>query len=85
MKDAKSPALSFWFAKKERESRSQDKKKVDALIEAAFNLACKPLGRAELRAGRAALNAAYGHKYPVCEDDVLKILLASAMFFSSED
>ena len=82
MKDAESPALSFWLAKKSREGREM--KKAEALIEAALNLARKPSGRAELQAGRAALKAAFGHKYPVRRNDVLKALLASAIFFSNE-
>ena len=82
MKDATSPALSFWLAKKGRESR--DKKKAEALIEAALNLAREPSGRAELQAGRAALKEAFGQGFRVKRDDVLKTLLASAIFFSNE-
>ena len=82
MKNATSPALSFWLAKKGRESR--DKKKAEALIESALNLARQPTGRAELQAGRAALRAAFGQGFRVKRDDVLKTLLASAIFFSNE-
>lgn len=82
MKDAESPALSFWLAKKGMEGR--DVKKAEALIEAALNLARKPSGRAELQAGRAALKAAFGQGFRVKRDDVLKMLLASAIFFSNE-
>ena len=84
MKDAASPALSFWLAKKGRESRDRDKKKAETLIVAALNLARKPSGRAELRAGQAALKAAFGQGFRVKRDDVLKILLASAIFFSED-
>ena len=82
MKDETSPALSFWLVKKGRESR--DKKKAETLIVAALNLARKPSGRAELRAGQAALKAAFGQGFRVKRDDVLKILLASAIFFSED-
>ena len=84
MKNIIPPALSFWLAKKGRESRSRDKKKAELLIVTALNLVCKP-GRAELRAGRAALKEAFGQGFLVkCDDDVLKLLLASAIFFSNE-
>ena len=82
MKDAESPALRFWLAKKSIEGR--DMKKAEALIEAAFNLAHKPSGRAELQSGRAALRAAFGQGFRVRRGDVLKTLLASAIFFSNE-
>ena len=82
MKDATSPALSVWLAKKGREGR--DKKKAESLLEAALNLACEPSGRAELQAGRAVLKAAFGQGFRVKRDDVLKILLTSAIFFSDE-
>ena len=82
MKDAASPALSFWLAKKSREG--QEMKKAEALIAAALNLARDPSGRAELRAGRASLKAVFGQGFRVKRDDVLKTLLASAIFFSNE-
>lgn len=84
MKDATSPALSFWLAKKGRESRSRDKKKAEALIEAALNLAREPSSSKAYRAARRALKEAFGQGFRVKRDDVLKTLLASAIFFSSE-
>ena len=85
MKDAKSPALSYWLAKKGRESRDRDKKKAEVLIMAALNLAREPKSAEAYRAGKAALKAAFGQGFRVKRDDVLKILLAAAIFFSSED
>ena len=84
MKDETLPAPSLWLAKKGRENRSQEKKKAETLIVAALNIARKPSGRAELRAGQAALKAAFGQGFRVKRDDVLKLLLASAVaiFFS---
>ena len=84
MKDAKSPALSFWLAKKGRESRDQDRKKAEPLIEAALNLAREPDSPKAFKAGRAALKAAFGRGFRVKREDVLKILLASAIFFSED-
>lgn len=54
------------------------------LIEAALDLVREPASPEAFKAGRAALKEAFGRKYPVRRDDVLKILLASAIFFSSE-
>ena len=84
MKDETSPALSFWLTKKGRECRDQDRKKAETLIVVALNLARKPSGRAELRAGREALKEAFGRGFRVKREDVLKILLASAIFFSED-
>jgi len=55
-----------------------------ALIEAALDIARDSSSAEAYRAGRAALKAAFGHKYPVRRNDVLKTLLASAIFFSNE-
>ena len=93
MKDETSPALrfarattssfkSFWLPKKGKESR--DKKKAERLIEAALDLVREPNSPKALKAGRAALKAAFGQGFRVGKRDVLKTLLASAIFFSSE-
>ena len=67
-----------------KEKAGQDLEKAKALIEAALDIVREPSSQAAFRAGRAALKAAFGTKYPVRRDDVLKILLASAIFFSNE-
>ena len=83
MKDKASPALSFWLARKSRENR--DMKKAEALIAAALNLAREPSSRSALKAGRTALKEAFGKGFRrVKRNDVLKMLLASAIFFSNE-
>ena len=82
MKDATSPALSFWLAKKGKENR--DEKKAKALIEAALNLAREQSSTEAYRAARRALKEAFGQGFRVKRDDVLKTLLASAIFFSNE-
>lgn len=69
-------------AKKEKDG--SDLEKAKALIEAALDLVREPKSPSAFRAGRAALKAAFGTKYPVRRNDVLKILLASAIFFSNE-
>ena len=82
MKDATSPALSFWLAKKGREGR--DLAKAAWLIEAALDLVREPASPEAFKAGRAALKEAFGQGFRVKRDDVLKTLLASAIFFSNE-
>ena len=79
---ATTSAFSSFWAK--TGNRDRDRKQAEVLIVAALDLVREPSGRAELRAGRAALKEAFGQGFRVKRDDVLKILLASAIFFSSE-
>jgi len=67
-----------------KEKNGRDLETAKALIEAALDIARDSSSAEAYRAGRAALKAAFGHKYPIRRDDVLKTLLASATFFSSE-
>ena len=81
MKDAKAPALSFWLAREGKANR-RDRKQVEVLIVAALDLAREPASPKAFKAGRAALKAAFGRGFRVKRADLLKILLASAIFFS---
>ena len=67
-----------------KSGENQNIKKAEALIVASLNLVREPSSQAAQRAGRAALKAAFGTKYPV-RGNVLKELLASASFFSNEE
>ncbi len=63
----------------------KDKKRAEYLILAALDLARRPTGKAELRAGKAELKEAFGQGFRVKKSsDVLITLLASAIFFSNE-
>ena len=67
--------------KKEKNGRNLET--VKTLIKASFDIA-RDSNPETFRAGRAALKAALGHEYFVHHDDLLKILLASAISFSNE-
>ena len=63
---------------------AEDREKAEILISSALNLVREPSSQAALRAGRAALKAAFGPKYPpVRNHDLLRTLLADASFFSN--
>jgi len=64
--------------------QGRDMKKAEALIEAALSLVREPSSQCAVRAGRAALRAALGQGFRVGRGDVLKTLLAEAIFFSKE-
>lgn len=68
----------------EKEKNGRDLETVKALIKASFDIARDPSNLETYRAGRAALKAAFGHEYFVHRDDLLKVLLASAISFSNE-
>ena len=76
--------LRFWLAKKDRKRNGQDLEHARALTKAALDIMREPENARTVHAVRAALRAAYGQDFSVKRDDVLKMLLALAVFFSNE-